>query len=378
MILLKHLATEDRKVENIAIELHLWTGPPKPEAFAMAKRTKSQKKTAQGSSKRSKGKSAKPSVKMSKSPQGKAKPVKPLGDPKEQIAPNCCCGQHAPEPAPPAASDTDWKGAFTDVVEFLRYMDDMVRAISQAEVPSEDFLDLLQELDETGQTLKGLDTSKLSTLDSEARHELFRRFITDVFVTKMTIQRELAPIEDSGILTVMTDRSEGPLPESKSLQFNRMFLGLLQTVIAAHLSTGRGTAVDGPEGEEDLFPDPALLDTLWSDEEVQVLGFTEEDMAEGLWNLISPFDMLKLTSTAVMAYLTWKDPKISEDFMVEGLAALTPPVFILLACTDTVQKLVLGLVCGTPLFRKGLDDGSGSKGAGFYFVLTEEGQRVLR
>ena len=365
----------------MAIELLLWTGPTKPEAKALAKRAKGQKKTVQRPSKKPTGKSAKPtkpSVKRSKSSQGKSKPVTPLGDPKEQLAPNCCCGQHEPEPSLPAATDTDWKGAFTDVVEFLRYMDDMVRAISQSDVPSDDFLSLLQELDETGQTLKGLDTSMLSALGPQERHELFRRFITDVFITKMTLQRELAPIEDSGILTVSTDRSEGPLPEARSLKFSRMFLGLLQTVTGAHLSTGHGTAVDGPEGEEDLFPDPALLDTLWTEEEVQVLGFTEEDMAEGLWNLISPFDMLKLTSTAVMGYLTWKDPKISEDILVEGLAALTPPVFILLACTDTVQKVVRGLVCDNPLFRKVLDDGSGSKGAGFYFVLTEEGQKVLR
>jgi hypothetical protein len=179
------------------------------------------------------------------------------------------------------------------------------------------------------------------------------------------------------LVTATTDKSDGPLPEARSLQFSRMFLGLLQTVLAAHLSTGKGTVTENLDGDEDLFPDPALLDSLWTDEDVKVLGFTEEDMADGLWNLISPFDMLKLTSTAVMAYLTWKDPKMSEDLMVEGLAALSPPVFILLACTDTVHNLVHGLVCGTPLFRKVLDDGSGSKGAGFYFVLTEEGQRIL-
>gem|GEM_PF-6558638 len=354
-----------RKVESTAIELHQWV-----EIRPMAKKAKGQKKTP-----RPKG--TKPSKRPAK-PSRSAKPVKRVGDPKDQAAPSCCCTPHEPETAPPVPADNDWRSAFTDVVEFLRYMDDMVRAISQAEVPIADFLGLLQELDETGQTIKGLDASKLAALGPKERHELFRRFITDVFVTKMMLQRELAPIEDSGILSVTTDRSEGPLPESKSLQFNRMFLGLLQTVIAAHLSTGRGTALDSPEGEEDLFPDPALLDTLWSEEEVQVLGFTEEDMAEGLWNLISPFDMLKLTSTAVMAYLTWKDPKISEDLLVEGLAALTPPVFILLACTDSVQSIVHGMVCGTPLFRKVLDDGSGSKGAGFFFVLTEEGQRVLR
>jgi hypothetical protein len=333
----------------------------------MAKKAKAQKKMPRPS-KKPKGKEPKPRKtppKKSATPVSEPKPVTRLGDPKDQYVSSCCSGPQAPEPAPAPVSDTDWRSAFTDVVEFLRYMDDMVRAISQADVPSEDFLGLLQELDETGQTMKGLDTSGLEGLGPQERHELFRRFITDVFITKMMLQRELTPIEDSGLVTATTDKSDGPLPEARSLQFSRMFLGLLQTVLAAHLSTGKGTVTENLDGDEDLFPDPALLDSLWTDEDVKVLGFTEEDMADGLWNLISPFDMLKLTSTAVMAYLTWKDPKMSEDLMVEGLAALSPPVFILLACTDT------------PLFRKVLDDGSGSKGAGFYFVLTEEGQRIL-
>jgi hypothetical protein len=344
----------------------------------MAKQAKGNKKSPKPS-KKPKIKAPKPHKSAPDKPVSlvsEPKPVKRLGDPKDQYVSSCCSGPQAHEPAVQPASDTDWRSAFTDVVEFLRYMDDMVRAISQADVPTEDFLGLLQELDETGQTLKNLDISKLEGLGPQERHELFRRFITDVFITKMMLQRELAPIEDSGLLTATVAKSTGPLPESRSLQFSRMFLGLLQTVLAAHLSTGRGAA-ESPDNDEDLFPDPALLDSLWTDEDVQVLGFTEDDLSDGLWNLISPFDMLKLTSTAVMAFLTWKDPKMSEDLMVEGLAALSPPVFILLACTDVVHKLVRGLVCGTPLFRKVLDDGSGSKGAGFYFVLTEEGQRVL-
>jgi len=317
---------------------------------------------------------AKPKVKRT----GK-RPSK-VAEPPVPVLSQPCGHEHGPvEVGPdiaPGAAETDWRTAFGDVVDFLRYMDDIVRAIKQADVPPEEFITLLKDLDETGQTMRFLDAPKIPDLDPDARRELFRFFITDVFITKMRIQRELDPLENYEVLKVTEEDRKGPLEKSSFPVFNRMFLGLMQTVITAHLNTGKGVA-EAPGGEDDLFPDPALLDTLWTDEDKPVLGFNIDDLAEGLWAIIAPFDMLKLTSTAVMAYLTWRDPKMGEDLMVEALAALTPPVFILMACTEVLDTITRGLVTGRPLLRKVLDDGSGSKGAGFFFVLTEEGQKRL-
>jgi hypothetical protein len=301
-------------------------------------------------------------------------------EPLVQVSPQPCRHEHGPvEVGPdiaPGAAETDWRTAFGDVVDFLRYMDDIVRAIKQADVPPEEFITLLKDLDETGQTIRYVDDTKIPGLNPEERRELFRFFITDVFITKMRIQRELDPLENYELLKVTEVEQEGPLQKSSFPVFHRMFLGLMQTVITAHLNTGKGVA-EAPEGEDDLFPDPALLDSLWTDEDKPVLGFNIDDLAEGLWAIIAPFDMLKLTSTAVMAYLTWRDPKMGEDLMVEALAALTPPVFILMATTQVLDSIAGGLITGRPLLRKVLDDGSGSRGAGFFFVLTEEGQKRL-
>jgi len=275
-------------------------------------------------------------------------------------------------------SDGDWKGAFTDVVEFLRYLDDINRAIMQTDLPSGEFITLLRDLDETGVAMKRLDVPTVDTLGPEGRSELLRLFLTDVFLTKMILQREIAPLEAFELLKIAELGCKGPFQKSSYPVFSRMFLGFMQTVIAAHLCTGRGAITEPPvDAGDEILPEPALLDSLWSDEDAEVLGFTESDLQDGLWNLISPVDMLRLTSTAVMAYLTWRDPKMGEEHVLEGLATLSPPAFILLGCTRTFWALTEGLVMHRPLLRKVRDDGSGSRGAGFFFVLTQEGQDRL-
>ena len=283
-------------------------------------------------------------------------------------------GPEGPEPMA-SASDGDWKGAFTDVVEFLRYLDDINRAILQTDLPPGEFITLLKDLDESGEAIKRLDVSALDDLGPLGRSELLRLFLTDIFLTKMIQQRELAPLESFEVLKVGELEGKGPFRKSAYPIFSRMFLGLMQTVIAAHLCTGRGSSTELPgEAGDEILPEPALLDTLWTDEELDVLGFTETDLQDGLWNLISPVDMLRLTSTAVMAYLTWRDPKMGEDNMLEALATISPPAFILMGCTRTFWAITKGLVVHKPLLRKARDDGSGSRGAGFFFVLTQEGQ----
>jgi len=302
-----------------------------------------------------------------KKPSPKAKPKAPAKEkavtvvaPPPAVEPCACGHDHGPVDAGPAPEENDWRAAFGDVVDFLRYMDDIVKAIGQDDIPKEEFITLLRDLDELGLTMKSLDIERTKGLDPEDRRLLFRYFISDVFLKKMKVQHELEPLS----------RCDSPV-------FSRMLLGLVQTVIAAHLNTAHGAAAEAPESEDDLMPEPALLDSLWTEEDKPVLGFTEEDLAEGLWNLISPIDMLRLTSTAVMAYLTWRDPKMAEDVMVEGLASLTPPVFILMACSDALEDLTRGLVTGRPLLRKVQDDGVCSKGAGFHFVMSAEGQARL-
>lgn len=331
-----------------------------------------------------KGKGKAPKKGGRKAPKAKAQkkpPAKPvMVEPVPIVDEPCACGhEHGPieDGQPPVAveQDGDWRSAFGDVVEFLRYMDDIVRAIGQPDIPAEEFIGLLRDLDELGVTMKALDMEMLQDLGPAGRKELFRYFITDVFIKKMRVQHELDQMEAFEVLKVQTMEARGPLSTCDHPVFNRMLLGLMQTVIAAHLITARGGTAE--EGEDDMMPEPALLDSLWTEEDRPVLGFTEDDLAEGLWALISPFDMLKLTSTAVMAYLTWRDPKMAEDIMVDGLATLTPPVFILLACTEVLNDLTRALIVGRPMLRKVADDGSCSRGAGFHFVLSKEGQERL-
>jgi hypothetical protein len=320
-----------------------------------------------------------PTAKPKQKAPAKKKAVMVVAPPPPAPEPCSCGHDHGPvEMGPaPAPQEGDWRSAFGDVVDFLRYMDDIVRAIGQQDIPPEEFITLLKDLDELGLTMKYLDVETAKGLGPDGRKELFKYFISDVFIKKMRVQRELDALEAFEVLKVQELENRGPLAMCDYPLMSRMLLGLVQTVIAAHLLTARGGTVESPDSEDDLMPDPALLDSLWAEEDKPVLGFTEEDLAEGLWNLISPFDMLKLTSTAVMAYLTWRDPRMAEDIMVEGLATLTPPVFILMACTDALDALTRGLVTGRPLLRKVQDDGTCSKGAGFHFVLTEEGQNKL-